>query len=69
MSRLNLLPVRLTTFGSFLGGANILEPEQFILIPLVVNAGIVLTVSPVIFLYFCVQRFFLEGIERSGIVG
>jgi len=69
MQRLNLLPVRLMTLSSYLSGSNILDPEQVSMVPLVVNAGIMLAIAPVLILYFCVQRFFLEGIERSGIVG
>jgi len=69
MSRLNLLPVRLLTLSSYLGGANILTAEEMVRVPLIVNAGIMLSVAPAILMYFFVQRFFLEGIERSGIVG
>jgi len=69
MQRLNLLPVRLLTLASYLGGSNILTVEEIVRIPLIVNAGIMLSVAPAIILYFSVQRFFLEGIERSGIVG
>jgi len=69
MQRLNLLPVRLLTLSSYLSGANLLTAEEVVRIPLIVNAGIMLSVAPAIILYFIVQRFFLEGIERSGIVG
>lgn len=33
------------------------------------NAGIVLFIAPILILYFICQRYFVEGIERSGIVG
>jgi multiple sugar transport system permease protein len=69
MQRLNLMPVRLMTLGSYLSAGNFLTPEEINLIPLIVNAGIVLAIAPLVILYFGVQRFFLEGIERSGIVG
>jgi ABC-type glycerol-3-phosphate transport system permease component len=32
-------------------------------------AGIVLTILPVIIIYVVLQRYFMEGVERSGIVG
>ncbi len=36
---------------------------------LYVNAGIVLVVLPVILIYILLQKKFIEGVERSGIVG
>jgi multiple sugar transport system permease protein len=36
---------------------------------LVVNAGMVLMIAPIITLYLVMQRYFMESIERSGIVG
>lgn len=70
MTRLNLLPVRLMTLASTLGGTSgLIEVEDMVRIPLIVNAGVILSVAPAVLLYFFVQRFFLEGIERSGIVG
>jgi multiple sugar transport system permease protein len=33
------------------------------------NAGGILAMSPLLVLYFFVQRLFVEGVERSGIVG
>lgn len=38
-------------------------------ITLMVDAGVVLTIVPLIVLYLFLQRYFMEGIERSGIVG
>jgi multiple sugar transport system permease protein len=38
-------------------------------VQLVVNAGMVLFIAPIIIIYLVVQRQFMEGIERSGIVG
>jgi len=32
-------------------------------------AAILITVSPVLFVYLCGQRFLVQGVERSGIVG
>jgi multiple sugar transport system permease protein len=36
---------------------------------LVVNAGMVLMIAPIITIYLIMQRYFMESIERSGIVG
>jgi multiple sugar transport system permease protein len=32
-------------------------------------AGVILVILPVIILYILLQRWFVEGVERSGIVG
>lgn len=32
-------------------------------------AGTLLTISPLIILYICLQKYFVEGLERSGITG
>jgi multiple sugar transport system permease protein len=39
------------------------------LIQLVIYAGVFLTIAPVLTVYLVLQRHFIEGIERSGIVG
>ena len=36
---------------------------------LYVDAGVVLTILPLLILYLLLQRRFIEGVERSGIVG
>ncbi|MBQ8554773.1 MAG: carbohydrate ABC transporter permease [Clostridia bacterium] len=36
---------------------------------LYVNAGVVLTILPILVIYLILQRRFVEGVERSGIVG
>jgi multiple sugar transport system permease protein len=36
---------------------------------LVVFAGVVLAILPILLIYLFLQRFFIEGLERSGIVG
>ena len=38
-------------------------------VSLAVNAGMMLTIAPLIIIYLFMQRHFVEGIERSGIVG
>lgn len=36
---------------------------------LYLNAGIVLVMLPIIIIYIALQKYFIEGVERSGIVG
>ncbi len=36
---------------------------------LYVNAGIILVVLPILIVYLWLQKYFIEGVERSGIVG
>lgn len=36
---------------------------------LYLDAGVVLTIIPVIVIYIALQKYFVEGVERSGIVG
>ncbi|NMA55827.1 MAG: hypothetical protein GX952_07915, partial [Firmicutes bacterium] len=36
---------------------------------LINNSGMILTILPLIILYIFVQRYFIEGVERTGIVG
>ena len=44
----------------------ILDPSLSLLY---VNAGVVLTLLPVVIVYILLQKQFIEGVERSGIVG
>lgn len=36
---------------------------------LYLNAGIILVILPILIIYLLLQRYFIEGVERSGIVG
>ena len=36
---------------------------------LFLDAGVVLVMIPVIIIYVALQKYFIEGVERSGIVG
>ena len=67
MQQLNLLPVQLTALPGVLLQTAGTVPSSFV--SLVVSAAILLAVAPVVTLYFGIQRFFMEGVERSGIVG
>ena len=33
------------------------------------DAGALLVIAPVVIIYLCLQKYFIEGVERSGIVG
>ena len=62
-----LMAVMLTALGNNFGSfADVRDPNA---IQLVVFAGIVLAVTPIVTIYLILQRHFIEGIERSGIVG
>jgi multiple sugar transport system permease protein len=49
-------------------GANlkIMKPREQ---KLYVNAGVVLVMTPILLIYLILQKRFVEGVERSGIVG
>jgi ABC-type glycerol-3-phosphate transport system permease component len=67
MPNSNLIAVKLTTLGGYVYQTlNVKDP---ILVDLVVNAGILFTILPVLALYLILQKYFVEGVERSGIVG
>jgi multiple sugar transport system permease protein len=42
------------------------NPER---VRMVVNAGVLLAIAPILILYLFLQRYFVESMERSGIVG
>jgi len=67
MQQIALLPVRLVTLPNFL--ISQIHVGEAALVSLVVSAGILLAVIPVVLMYFGIQRMFMEGVERSGIVG
>lgn len=58
---------KLSSLQSALGMlANIRDTNQ---IDTVMKTGVLLVILPLILIYLLLQRFFMEGIERSGIVG
>ena len=63
----NLLSVNLSGLGVAYHWGE--QEMDFNLVNAVVNAGVVLTILPIISIYLFLQKFFMEGIERSGIVG
>ena len=36
---------------------------------LYLDAGIILVMLPIVIIYIALQKYFIEGVERSGIVG
>lgn len=67
MPNSNLVSQELTTLAGYLSTiGKIYDPTQ---VDLVVNAAILMSILPIILIYVLLQRFFVEGIERSGIVG
>lgn len=63
----SLLARQLSTLQSNIG-AN-LKIMNVRIQKLYVNAGVVLTMLPILIIYLVLQRRFVEGVERSGIVG
>lgn len=62
-----LMPVMLTAlWGNLTIFQNIRDTN---IIQLAMYAGVVLAIAPVLIIYLFLQRHFIEGIERSGIVG
>ncbi|MCR5558544.1 MAG: carbohydrate ABC transporter permease [Butyrivibrio sp.] len=70
----NVIPVALDSlaasvyneYSNFGGSMNFISPGY---VSMMNNTGTVLSIIPLILLYLVCQRYFVEGIERSGIVG
>jgi multiple sugar transport system permease protein len=54
-----------------LGGqvSNVYRIMDSEIVQLYTNAGVVLTLTPLLIFYIALQKQFVEGVERSGIVG
>ncbi|NLK21933.1 MAG: carbohydrate ABC transporter permease [Epulopiscium sp.] len=67
MPNSNLLALKLTTMAGSLSTVDrIYDPLH---VDLIMNAAVLLAITPIIIVYVFLQRYFMEGIERSGIVG
>jgi multiple sugar transport system permease protein len=67
MPQYNFLSSQLMALGNtFSQAENVFSP---VLIQMVVFAGVMLAVVPILTIYLFLQRYFVEGLERSGIVG
>ena len=62
--QLSALPYNLNNIVS--AGSSQADPFY---LSMVQDTGILLAILPLILIYFFVQRYFVEGIERTGIVG
>jgi ABC-type glycerol-3-phosphate transport system permease component len=62
-----LISKKITTLQATI--ANIDKIDDPTLTQLYLYAGIVLTIVPIVFIYLALQKYFMEGVERSGIVG
>lgn len=67
MPNANLISLKLTTLAGYLSTiGEIYDPNH---VDLIVNGAVLFAILPVIIIYILLQRYFVEGIERSGIVG
>ena len=62
-----LISMKISSFTNTISNSfNILDPS---ILKLYTYAGVILMVLPVLLIYVLLQRRFIEGVERSGIVG
>lgn len=74
LNNVKVIPTALTSlvyqvadqYKTFGGNMNFISPGFSSMIN---NTGVVMTILPLVILYLVCQKFFVEGIERSGIVG
>ncbi|MCL1884533.1 MAG: carbohydrate ABC transporter permease [Defluviitaleaceae bacterium] len=67
MTNINFLSSRLIGLGPQFG---MMESVQSpLLIQMVVFGGVLISIAPILTIYLFLQRYFVEGLERSGIVG
>lgn len=67
MSKFNFISIRVASVASMFGNIGEIKDPNYVTI--VANAGIVLATIPIIIIYLVLQRYFMESVERSGIVG
>lgn len=67
MSNFKLMSLKITTLAANVYQA--LNIRDANVVELVVNSGVLLVIVPLLVIYLFLQRYFMEGIERSGIVG
>ncbi|PLT44785.1 N-Acetyl-D-glucosamine ABC transport system, permease protein 2 [Paenibacillus pasadenensis] len=79
MNELKLMPTKISTLAaqanmlipgmlgtSAGGGAVKADPNH---VAMIIDTGILLAILPLVLLYLAVQRYFVESVERSGIIG
>lgn len=63
----NAISIRISTLAATINYVDkIKDPLD---VQLYLYAGIVLTIVPIVIIYVVLQKYFMEGVERSGIVG
>lgn len=67
MNDANFLSVRLMALGLTYSTVEVVFQPH--LIQMVVFGGVLLVIAPILIIYLFLQRYFVEGLERSGIVG
>lgn len=67
MNNFNLLSLKVTTLAANVTQA--LKIQDVNILQVIVDSGILLVIVPLLIIYLFLQRHFMEGIERSGIVG
>lgn len=67
MNNFNLLSLKVTTLAANVTQA--LKIQDTNILQVIVDSGILLVIVPLLIIYLFLQRHFMEGIERSGIVG
>lgn len=63
----NLIAIKLTTLAGYVG--QVLRINDFTHMDLIVSGAVLMAILPIIIIYLFFQRHFIEGVERSGIVG
>ena len=67
MPNSSLISIKITTMAAALATIdNIYDPTH---VNLIVNAGVLFTIIPLVVIYLFLQKYFIEGVERSGLVG
>ena len=61
------LGVKLAGLGGMLDSLDKIVNPEFQ--ELYINAGVVMMIIPILIIYIILQKSFIEGVERSGIVG
>ena len=67
---MDIVPVTVGSLSNPLAGmAGSSDSSMMLTASLVKNAGIILVISPLLVLYLVAQKFFVQSVERSGLVG
>ncbi len=63
----NAMSIKLSSLQATISYVDkVMDPAE---VSLYVDAGVVLGILPILLIYVVLQRYFMEGVERSGIVG